>query len=207
MNLTYIDPYFFYDADRMPESPVVMEIGVFTANTSRVLLSRYPKARVVLIEADPANFAELARVTAGMQVERHHLALAETDAACKVYHYGCEYCHSTFPRHEKEGLALYSTAMVQGYSLRGMLDALQIGCVDLLNLNCEGAEIHALRALCDDEALSARVEQVCTSFHCDHISLYPKSVREDLCARLSERYATHVGNFKEIPYYLFTRKR
>jgi len=93
---------------------------------------------------------------------------------------------------------------VPGKCLRSLLAESCIGEIDLLLLNCEGAELHALRELAEDTELRVRVRQICTSFHCDHCATYPAEERDKLLAALLPYYGYQVGT-QSIPYYLFTR--
>ena len=101
---------------------------------------------------------------------------------------------------------LKRSADVHGYTLRSLLNKLGIGTCDLLLLNCEGAEIFAMRQLAEQPPLRDRVRQFATSNHCAHVSCYPKGVWDCLMYDLAPHYQAERLPFAAIPYYLFTRK-
>lgn len=201
--MIYLDDYFFYDPALIGDRPTMVEIGVFTVEKAERFAAAHPGAVVHLVEPDPVNFQALARRAAGRTFLCWNLALSAVNGAMPFYRYGHEQWHSGFARHEREGMKLVETVTATGRTLKLMLNILGVSRCDLLLLNCEGGEIAALEQLAADEALRARVPQICTSFHCDHIHIYPPAVRDDLLRRLGQWYDIRVGTFRAIPYYLF----
>ena len=96
---------------------------------------------------------------------------------------------------------------VTGMTLTSLLDWVDMKVCDLLLLNCEGGEIFALRQLVASPELRARVTQVCTSFHCSHVKLYPESWRNGLLELMAQWYEIQTGKFEPIPYYLFSQRK
>lgn len=204
--MIYLGPYFFYDAALLSDRPTMVEIGVFTVEKADRFVAAHPGGRAILVEPDPANFATLARRASGTPHAIWNLALAKNDGPMPFHRYGHEQWHSTFNRHECEGMRLVETVTVNGTTLDSLLGQTCMRQCDLLLMNCEGAEIFALEQICNDAALRSDVPQICTSFHCDHIHIYPPEVRDDLLQRMGRYYDITVGTFKPIPYYLFRRK-
>jgi hypothetical protein len=74
-------------------------------------------------------------------------------------------------------------------------------------LNCEGGEVAAFQQLVRDPELRARIPQVCSSFHCDHVKIYPREVGQDCLNRMIEWYEIRRNDvIPNIPYFLMTRK-
>ena len=96
---------------------------------------------------------------------------------------------------------------VTGMRLESLLDWADMEVCDLLLLNCEGGEICALRQLVASSELRGRVTQICTSFHCSHVKLYPESWRDGLLEFMAQWYEIQIGKFEPIPYYLFSQRK
>lgn len=203
----YIDDYYYLDPARMRPEPTVVEIGVFTTEKMLNLKARWPKARVILIEPDPCNYAKCARLADAAGFEHHPFCLAEQSGPMPFHHYDHEQRHSGFPRHVNEGLALQETFTVEGRTLHDLLADIGVDVCDYLALNCEGGELFALWAIIHDPDLRARIPQICTSFHCDHCQIYPKAERRAALDAMGCYYAVETGTFKPIPYYLFSRRQ
>ena len=201
-----LDEYFFFHPEQMRAKPVMMEIGAITPDRTAKFFDYYPGGQAVFVEPDPDNFKKLAGLipSRGL-VTLVNDALAAEDGPVTLYRFGHEQQHSTFPRHETEGMKLAGTVTVRGKRLRTLLDENQIAELDLLLLNCEGAELHALRELVADASLRARVRQICVGFHCEHVKTYPTAERDKLLAALDPLYTWQTGH-ANIPYYLFRRK-
>lgn len=206
MTFQRLGDWFFYDAARVDGGlPALCEIGVFTWTCALAFLKDHPTARIGLVEPDPVNFAKLLP----KQIKGATLlqaALTDHDGTIPFYRYGHEQWHSSFPRHINEGMPLVAEIAVEGYTLPSILNRCEIGTCDVLLLNCEGAEIYALQQLISDPTLRARVPQVCTSFHCDHIHVYPRATRDALVSGIKRYYYLEADMQVDPPYYLFLRK-
>ncbi len=211
--ICHIDDYFFYDDALMGAEPTIVEIGVFTVEKAIKLRERYPTARALLIEGDPVNFRALTtrcrENIACSAFECANLALAERNEPVVFYHYQHEQFHSTFPRHisEPDKVKLIAANKIDGITLEGILHKFSIARLDLLLLNCEGAEIFALEELSRNDKLRPRIRQICTSAHFKHIQIYPEAAWNAMVHALGNWYdiqsETPVPN---IPYYLFRAK-
>ena len=201
-----IDGYFFFDADKMPEAPVILEVGAYSTHAVKPLSQLYPKAKFVVVEASPACFFILIeKLRAFHNATACNVALAPIDGKRQFNEYaGGMDANSIFNR-EKEGLFPIRQTLIVGMTLPSILQKCSLTKVDLLLLNCEGAEIHAIRQLLDNEGLRNQVTQICLSFHCEHVKIYPPNVKDNLLKRLSEHYEITNGDDK-VGYYLMVRK-
>ena len=206
MTRTDIDGHFFFDSDRMPAAPRVVEVGAYSAHAAAPLLGRYPECRFAAVEASRDGFDRLKAALApfpGAVVLRCALAGADGEVAFNEYEGGLD-ASSVFDR-KAEGLVPARTTKVEGLSLGSLLDRVGFPAVDLLLLNCEGAELFALRQLVADAGLRARVGQVCVSFHCEHVRIYSREVRDELLAWLYPCYDEWKGG-DSLGYWLLVEK-
>jgi len=203
LNIIFLDEYFLFKPSLITRKPSMMEIGVFTVNKADRFAKLYPQGRVALVEPDPGNFETLKRNAAGKTHELYELALTEEDGPAPFYRYGHEQWHSSTPRPDMEAVMVTT---VTGMTLTSLLDWVDMKVCDLLLLNCEGGEIFALRQLVASPELRGRVTQICTSFHCSHVKLYPESWRDGLLELMAQWYEIQTGKFLPIPYYLFSAK-
>jgi len=205
MNKTDIDGYFFFDADLMPENPAVMEIGAYSAHAVAPVLNRYPHASFSVIEASPLCFRMLKTSTEPYNVHVINLAIADKDDYVTLNEYaeGLD-ANSTFDR-KSEGLTLTKATKIMGLTLPSLLEISGFTYLDLLLVNCEGCEVYILKQLIASQSLRNKVRQICLSFHCDHVKIYPTQVRDDLLWGIGPHYEITKGT-DAVGYYLMVRK-
>lgn len=211
MNKTNIDGYYFFDAARMPKSPVVLEVGAFSSDAVRVLSGLYPAGRFTLVEASPTCYGMLQEHIKGIpntNALNFALAVADEDVAFHEFEEGPN-AFSLFAREAEvkdKQLRPSKVVTVSGKRLSSLLDIAQIATADLVLLNCEGGELFALEQLLADESLRKRIGQLCLSFHCDHVKIYSPDIKEDLLRRLAPHYEIIRGDDKIVGYYLMVGK-
>lgn len=206
MRKTDIDEYFFFDADKMPEAPTIIEIGAYSAHAIKPLSNLYPKGKFIVIEASLDCFNYLIKALQRFpNAIAYNLALSNTDEKVTINEYveGID-ANSSFDR-TNEGLTLSKTHSAIGVTLKTLFNLCGMTTIDLLLLNCEGAEIYALQQLLDVEELRNRINQIGLSFHCDHVKIYSPAVKDELLQRLSVYYEIQRGN-DPVGYYLLVRK-
>lgn len=195
MNKTDIDGFFFFDADLMPAEPVIVEVGVYSPHAFGPLTQRYPKCKLAAVEASPTCFGklklELAEAFGELPypcVTPYQYALAPVDAEIVINEYrGGLDANSVYNR-DSEKLEVVKATTVTGLTLGSLLNRIGLDKVDLLLLNCEGAELFALRQLLADVHLRARIKQIGLSFHCDHVKIYGTDVRDEMLEKTAAYY-------------------
>ena len=196
--------YMFYDEALMPKRPTVLHIGAYNLAFARTLANRHPLARLILYEADPL-LCDYMREDDPMppNVTIWNAALTAETGKVNFYRHGTPTSGSLFSK--CEGQVDRESVRVAGKSFTEILAENFLERVDLLLLNCEGAEIYALKAILKHPKLADVVRQICVSFHCGHISVYEPEVRDVLLRKMAGRYRVVPGH-EGMNYYLLIRK-
>jgi len=133
-------------------------IGIFAIRAARVA------ERVICLEPVAENRRLLEanlRSTGAANVTVLPYALGDCDGEATIHHAGHQAGHSLFP--ELSGTANGGGETVPMRRLETLLDELAIPRVDLLKLDCEGAEYPVL--LGADDATLGRIERIRLEFH------------------------------------------
>ena len=206
MTLTHLNPFQFFSLDAIAtDAPVLVQIGDLTGETAGAFLSLYPAGRAVIVEADPANYAALVAANKAPGIETVHAALAERDGPIAIHRYCKPTASSIFPLHDITGEPLRGSASVDGYTLRALLALCHVDRVDLLLMNCEGAELYALREIAADAGLSARIGQMCVAMHDRAHHIYPKRDADSALQALEPSHDAIWGK-TSLPYVLLIRR-
>ncbi len=171
---TYLDDYFFFDPELLPSNPVMMEIGTFSPDCAEAMFNVDPLSRVFLVEADERSARKLAQLyetRRPVHVCVLHYALAENDGPVTLYKYGSRNASSIFTRkRHKTG-----EEEVSGKCLNSLIDLAKIKRgitgLDILLMNCEGAELYALQELIRNPNLRSHVRPICVGSYCSNIYL------------------------------------
>jgi FkbM family methyltransferase len=196
----HIDDTFFCDLTRVPAAPIVMEIGAFSNATYTQVKTLFPDATYIAVEAVHANYKALRRaLPKGTPVL--HGALAEADEPVELRIYNSRNAHSMFERTKTQ----LGTETVQGYTLHNLLKRCKLDHVDLLLMNCEGAERFALQQLVAEPTLISRIGQICTDLHTPRI--HDTEQTDALIAQLDRYFDMHTCRIDtRLLYHLFIRK-
>ena len=196
--------YMFYDEALMPKRPTVLHIGAYNLAFARTLANRHPLARLILYEADPL-LADYMRQDDPMppNVTIWNAALTAETGKVNFYRHNTPTAGSLFAN--CPGQVDSGKVRVAGKSFVQILADNFLERVDLLMLNCEGAEIYALKAILKHPKLADVIRQMCVSFHCGHIAIYDPAVRDVLLRRMGVRYRVVPGD-AGMNYYLLIRK-
>lgn len=175
------DKFFFDDTRLLRSSPRIIVVGVSNAAILDCIIAQRPKAQVLLVEGCPPFFnrvySDVIRANTSLLVQVQLAALFRSNKPVVLY------------RHTKStssGLFVTSDNQMEKYVVPGktlsriMHDAGYRTDVDLLLLNCEGAELYVLMELCESPQLRSRVHQVCLGIHSQvhAIFKYTSMVRE-----------------------------
>lgn len=150
-----------YEAGRLPERPVILDVGANIGIASLYFHLRYPTASITAVEADPDVFQLLAgniRATMASRVTAVHGAAGEESGELLLYRWP-----------GKPGRLTSSLERDRGGAEGLVVPALRLSSmvgdrVDLLKIDIEGAEHQVLRELAAAGAL-ARVRQIIFELH------------------------------------------
>lgn len=207
MNIIFLNSYHYFNAVIMPRNPTLVQVGVFGVDHLERFRTLYPDSRIIAYEADLGNFKAMEKSLADIDAEFFNRALSNETRETTLYKYESNVAHSLFPRHltGKQKPKLQGEVQVQGSTFEDMLENDTIERVDLLILNCEGAELFVLDALLDNPSLRDHVRQICVSFHAPRI--YPMERKRKVIGRMEKHYHVVVKPHKVgIPDVLFIRR-
>jgi FkbM family methyltransferase len=207
MRLTYLDQYHFFNATIMPERPVVVKVGVDGIDDLQKMVGMYPKGDIFAYEADPRNYDKWLNPAKDLGIYLYNYAIGPTAGGkMKLYRFVNTVSNSEFPRHTHDpNCKLVDSVEVNTKSIVQVADEVKRN-ISLLILNCEGGELHIMRALYD-ESIRKRIDQICVSFHDPRI--YATKHREEILTKLEPFYHVFRGNCPHggIPDYLLILRK
>jgi len=212
--IEYLDKVYFFDGTprMMGDAPNIMCIGG-DAKLAKRLRERRPKAVIALVEASAGTASKLAQYAHSRRMADHvfHAALAASRGPVKIHCYPGGTANSLWAVHKFDHRRpAVAPVLVDGMPLGDLLDMAKFATCDMLFMNCEGAELFALRQLCAEPGLVDRVQQMCCGTHRLHQPIYTDAVLSPLVCKLSERYLIdshtryHQGK-PSLEYMLFRR--
>ena len=210
MKLTYLNEYHFFNETIMPDNPMVVQIGLMGADHLKNLRAKYPGAEIHALEADPQNSDDMMGDAEALEIHLWEGALSQKSVEGTLYQYKSGVASSLFPRHEitpdnPEYGKLRSSVKVDGTTLMQFFKDIRVKYVDLLIMNCEGAELFALNEIIKKKTLREKIAQICVSFHSPRI--YTQEERDNVIAGLLDTHHHLVGKkCPGIPDHLFIRK-
>lgn len=207
MNLVRYYKWHFFDADLMPERPVIVHAGLAFIDPIREIWQLYPKARMIALEPQSKNFRDMVTlaVEENIPVCLHRLALASDNGRFLLNVYESKQAHSLFPKHRfKKRYGEPREEMCFGITLAQLLDLVGEP-INLLVMNCEGGELYAFEQL-QDPAVRSVISQICVAFHGG--KAYPVSIEKNLLTWARQYYTVIEGKWKkgEDMDYLFIKK-
>jgi len=207
LDLVWIDRHLFFDRASMRPGPAILDVGGMTPERIRRITGLLPGAGITTYEAGEAAHAELSAHRWPRAVQVRRAALAAVTGTLHFYVFERRTMSALAPWHKRGRAELLKIEHVPSRTLSQMIHESGMGIVDLLFLNCEGAELSALIEIANREDLSDRVRQICVSFHCssDHLPAYPPEVRDGIIAALAQRYIVIPGQ-RHCQYFLFVHQ-
>jgi FkbM family methyltransferase len=129
-----------YHVDLPREPEVIVDLGSNIGASLIALHARYPAARLVGVEPDPATFVRLLANTAILaNVTLRNVAMASEDGTVSLYPSRDSWESSLFPtQHGRHSIT------VPALTLRSLLDDVEVTRVGLLKIDIEGAEFDVL---------------------------------------------------------------
>ncbi|MCB1704489.1 MAG: FkbM family methyltransferase [Halioglobus sp.] len=173
---TFVNKHILHDADINADS-VVIDVGAFTGVWTKHIVDRYDPV-IYAFEPNPNSFRQLQRKMAGNpKVQAMPYGLGDEDVTVEftLKGLGSSMCdersaHSDTPRTQVEIAAIDR-----------VWDELQLGQVDLMKINIEGAEFPLLDKMIEAGLLN-QVDCYMIQFHEWHPGAYSKRrrIREEL---------------------------
>lgn len=209
------DAYMYFASNMLPESPTIVEVGSIHGAHGIKLCDKFCNDLLMIAyEAGKENYETLCNGISNVSIvgsgdthcrpiEPNHAAVTGTDGEVEFFEFEEISSNSIYPRHTGEGRNLRRTSKIRSVSLDTiMLDNL-CDRIDLLFLNCEGAELGVLEEVLNDASIRDRVGQLCVSFHGGRI--YPQKSTLRMVERMSEFFWV-VEEVNDWPCHLFVNK-
>jgi FkbM family methyltransferase len=128
-----------YAPRRRPQA--ILDLGANVGFATLFFHRRFPEARIVAVEADPATYKRLVRNVGSLpRVTTVHAAITGSDGPVTFYPSAESISSSMYPR---GGAA--ATVSVNGLAVATLMQQHHLESVDLLKVDIEGAELDALR--------------------------------------------------------------
>lgn len=200
------DMYMYFASNMLPYNPVIVEVGSIHGAHGIKLCKKLDNVLTMIVyEAGKENYASLASgvAVANTPIITHRAVVAGSDGISEFYEFVEESSNSIYPRHQGEGRRLRRVSAVRSVSLDTILNDNDCSRIDLLFLNCEGAELSVLKDVVSKSTLRDRLGQLCVSFHGGRI--YPQTETVDMVRRMSEFFWV-VKERNDWPCHLFVNK-
>jgi len=213
------DTYMYFASNMLPKRPVIVEVGsIHGAHSLKLEQKLYGELTMIAYEAGQENYASLCMGiddgiiycqphTSGgcwrSSTTTHRAAVTGTDGEVEFFEFEEMSSNSTYPRHTGEGRHLRRVSYIRSVSVKTIMQ--ENGCdrIDLLFLNCEGAELGVLEEVLTDPSVRDRIGQLCVSFHGGRV--YPQDKTVEMVKRISEFFwVTEEQN--DWPCHLFVNK-
>lgn len=209
-----LSKFYFCEPEDFRDTPAAVLIGAYHRGQELPrLIEINPDIKIFIYEAEPSIFNRVAshliddvasgKLPAEAKITLVNAAIADSIKPVAIYKYKQEEASSMI---EVKGKPIEAKTTVNGVTLRAILDQHKLDKVDYLLMNCEGGELYAISQLLAQPDLPNKFPQICTSFHCDHVHLYPKEVKDSLLDGLADIYRTTLGSEKKVQHYLFRLK-
>lgn len=200
------DTYMYYASNMLPDNPSIVEVGFIHGAHGIKLCKKFEhRLKMVAYEAGQENYISLVDGVAidGLAIITHRAVVTGTDGDVEFFEFIEESSNSIYPRHTGEGRRLRRTSMIPSVSLETIMKDNNCDRIDLLFLNCEGAEIGVLKEVLSKPKLRDKMGQLCVSFHGGRI--YPQSETLDMVKKMSEFFWV-VEEQNDWPCHLFVNK-
>lgn len=200
MKIKYIDPYLFFDEDKISESSIFVEVGSITGKHALDLKLKYPKSKVIVYEASILTYNELNR-RIGNKIKVINKIVSDKKGKSVFYEYNSKSSNSIYNR-EGTNKKIINKYELETVSIKDILIENNLSCIDVLFLNCEGAELNILND-CLDNNLFYKVHQISVSFH---PQIYSKEKMNEIIDKITKNDLEYItDNRKYFNYLLWKR--
>lgn len=143
------------------ENSVVISGGGFIGEWDYYMMKTYG-CYLYIFEPFPENFKQLRRLFgSNPKIKLYEAALFDKDGYANLHLIEKNNGHSLYDRsHDR---TIVDVLQVQSVRLKTFVEEQEIGQVDLLKLNVEGAEVQILRDI--DKSLASKIKCICFSSH------------------------------------------
>ena len=152
--MKYLDEFYFYDEALISENPTFVEVGSVTGINAKRLKKEYPNAKVIVYEAS-SLFPALEKQIKGLDIIAINKAVSGIDGMVEFNEYDFNTLNTICEYKNKKPK---KTNQVESVSIKSM----NLEKIDVLFLNCEGAEIDILNDFLKDDC---NIRQISLSFH------------------------------------------
>lgn len=207
LDIDRCDKYMYFASNMLPSHPIIVEVGSIHGAHGIKLCKRFNnKLTMVAYEAGAENYATLVK---GVELAKApilpcHAAVTGSDGEVEFFEFEEISSNSIYPRHTGEGRHLRRTSKIASVSLDSITSI--AGCcpyIDLLFLNCEGAELGILEEVLTKRDLRDKLGQLCVSFHGGRI--YDQKETLQIVRRMSDFFWV-VEEQNDWPCHLFVNK-
>jgi FkbM family methyltransferase len=156
--------YVFWSCHLSKTEMTIVDVGAHVGVFTRYAKLQFPHAKMFCFEPDANSYALLSHNTSmldGVKIFPYALGREEREAEFLV-HRTLSACNSLKPTCLPENIA--SKTKVKVKHAAEMLNSLELGTIDILKVDTEGAELDIFHALKENGVLD-RVEQILLEFH------------------------------------------
>lgn len=200
------DTYMYFASNVLPDNPVIVEVGSIHGAHGIKLCKKFGNdLTMIAYEAGQENYESLITGIAlvGAPIIPRRAVVTGSDGMVEFFEFIEESSNSIYPRHTGEGRHLRRTSLVKSVGLETIMRVNNCSCIDLLFLNCEGAELSILEEVLAKPTLRGKLGQLCVSFHGDRIYSHSKTI--DIVQNMSEFFWV-VEEKNDWPCHLFVNK-
>jgi len=200
------DKYMYFASNFLPDNPVIVEVGSIHGAHGVKLWNRFNgRLKMIAYEAGSKNYNTLVDGVkkSCLPIITHNAAVSGKDGFVDFFEFQEISSNSIFPRHKTEGRNLAAINRIKSVSLKTIMADNDCDKIDLLFLNCEGAELSILSGVLEDSNLRDKMNQLCVSFHGGRV--YPQQDTLDMVNRMSEFFWV-VEEENDWPCHLFIKK-
>lgn len=200
------DTYMYFASNMLPANPVIVEVGsIHGAHGIKLWKKFCGELTMIAYEAGKENYSSLLTglSIADVPIVARRSAVIGSDGVAEFFEFEEESSNSIYPRHKGEGRRLRRISEVKAVSLKTVIEDSGSDRVDLLFLNCEGAELLILEEILREQKVRNAFGQLCVSFHGGRI--YPQSATASMVERMSEFFWV-VEEQNDWPCHLFVNK-
>lgn len=206
LDIDRCDKYMYFASNILPADPTIVEVGSIHGVHGIKLYKKFNNnLTMIAYEAGIENYASLVKGVelANAPILPCHAAVTGSDGEIDFFEFNEISSNSIYPRHIGEGRHLRHTNKIRSVSLETILR--ENGCprIDLLFLNCEGAELGILEEVLTKRDLRGKLGQLCVSFHGGRI--YDQKETVQIVQRMSDFFWV-VEEQNDWPCHLFVNK-
>lgn len=181
--------YFeWFSGIKLNGSSIIVEIGAFNGTLSKYLSDKYKIKKAFAVESSLTNYDILSTSIKNYKnIIPINVAVGNTDGDVSFYEFDNNPNSNSIvkgiSKYERSSIE-YRTSMIKSVRLKSLICNLKILNIDLLLLNCEGAEKYILNDIVDENLYSI-INNISVEFH-PH--LYGQKTSIDLIQKLLKFY-------------------